>query len=263
MMNAHLHRQPVAIDRERHRQACVRWPVTDWAVASRLNSIPVTGAEFGPACREYPVVFIAGGNDDAGQPQVLPVALLGLAPDENLFIGEGGAWRAQYLPGLLRTYPFGISRMDAQRFAVCVDAGWAGVQLAGGDGEALFGADGEPTEFLQRTQKLLEQIEIEVQRTRVFCRKLQDLGLLREVRLDATLADGQKIAVEGFMTVDEAKVKAMADADVLEMHRNGMMSLVHGHFLSMGHMQRLLDWRSARVQAAAAAASVSAVTQAA
>ena len=246
MMNALLHRQPVAVDSALHAAMHVRTPVTDWSVAARMNSVVITGAEFGPTCREFPVVFVPAGNDEAGKPMISPIAVLGLGPEENQYVDEAGQWRAAYMPMLLRAYPFGISRIDVDRFAVCIDSGWSGVSLSGGEGEALFDTDKKPTEYLGRVQTMLEQIETEMQRTRGFCRRLQDLDLLREVRLDATLPTGGKLAVDGFMTVDEAKLKELPEADVVDLHRNGILGLIHGHFLSMGNLQRLVEWRARR-----------------
>lgn len=246
MMNALLHVKPVAIDRAIHQQTHVRGPVTDWSVAAKINSIVLTGAEFGPACREFPVVFVPAGKDEEGKALIAPIAVLGLGAQENLYVDEAGRWRASYMPMLLRAYPFGISRIDTERFAVCVDTSWSGVTIDGGEGEALFGADGQPTEYLTRAQKMLEQIEVEVQRTRGFCRRLQDLNLLREVRMDATLPAGDKLAVDGFMTIDEAKLKDLPDAVVVDLHKNGILGLIHGHFLSMGNLQRLVEWRGVR-----------------
>jgi hypothetical protein len=39
---------------------------------------------------------------------------------------------------------------------------------------------------------------------------------------------------------------ALADAQVLEFHRNGVLGLIHAHQLSMRHMRKLVSWRQAR-----------------
>ena len=63
---------------------------------------------------------------------------------------------------------------------------------------------------------------------------------------NATLPDGQKLAVDGFYMIDEAKVKALPDATVLELHREGLYSFIQAHWVSLGHMRRLLGWRIER-----------------
>ena len=48
------------------------------------------------------------------------------------------------------------------------------------------------------------------------CRRLRELDLLHDMRFDATLPDGSKLGVDGFLTVDEKKLGALDDAVVVE-----------------------------------------------
>lgn len=243
MINPLLHQQPVVVDRNEHRSLRMRVPVTDWTVASKLNAVFVAGVEFGDAAREYPLVFVQAGLDDDGQHAIAPIAVLGMVKDENLFI-ENKAWRALYMPAVLASYPFAIGRLDAERFAICFDGAWSG--LSGTEGEPLFTPEGEATAFVQQVQARLEALEQETQRTRLMCRRLRDLDLLREMRFDATMPDGSQFAVDGFLTVDDKKLDALDTEQVMELHRSGLLGLVHAHYVSMGNMRKLLDWHIAR-----------------
>jgi hypothetical protein len=244
-----LHRQPVALDRTAHKTLKLRLPVTDWGVAGKLNSLFIAAVEFGDACREYPVVFVRAGLDPQGKPLIAPVAVFGLAQEENLFLQKDGSWRASYLPAVLRMYPFAIGRIDENSFAICVDTGWSGVSQT--EGDALFDDVGQPTLLTTTVQKQLEQTETEVQRTRLVGSKLMELDLLREMRFDATLPDGKTISVDGFLTVDEDKLKALPDAALVDLQRTGVLGLIHAHMISLGNMRRLAEWRLQRMQAAA------------
>lgn len=250
MINPLLHRQPVAVDRNLHRPLRLRLPVGDWSVASRMNAVFVAAAEFGDVAREFPIVFIRAGDQPGGGVDIAPVAVFGIVQNQNLFV-EGAAWRARYVPAVLAAYPFCIGRIDDERFAVCLDAGWSGLSQ-GSDGEALFDADGEPSTFLKRVQGQLETLEGQVQRTRLLCRRLLELDLLRDMRFDVTLPDGGRLAVDGFLTVDEKKFGELDDETVLELHRSGLLGLVHAHHVSLGHMRKLLDWHIERLPPAAA-----------
>ena len=238
MINPLLHRQPVATDRAEHRFVRMKVPVTDWSVASRLNSMFVAATEFADAAREFPIVFVRAGQDDDGKPAIAPIVVLGLVAEENLFV-EGASWRAGYMPALLRFYPFCIGRLDDQRFAICFDAAWAGV--SGTEGERLFTAEGEATPMLEEVRQNLERLDGETQRTRVLCRRLRDLELLREMRFDATLPGGDKLSVDGFLTVDDQRLADLPDAQVLELFRSGALGLVHAHHVSLGAMRKLLE----------------------
>ena len=77
-------------------------------------------------------------------------------------------------------------------------------------------------------------------------RRLAELGLLAEKRFDGTMPDGRKVSVDGFFMVDEDKLKALPDATLLELHRNGVLNLIHAHWMSLGQMRKLLMWRAER-----------------
>jgi len=245
MIHNALHKNPVALDRTKHRTLRIdrqRMGV-DLSPAAALNSFFVHAVEFSDACREYPLVFVRASQDDKGRPEFAPVAVFGLTHGENLFL-DGNRWQADYIPAQLRAYPFAMARMDDQQFAVCVDRAWSGFSET--EGTALFEADGEPSAYLKEMQQYLEKLETEARRTRAFCQKLYELGLMQGMRFDATLPDGEKITVDGFLSLDEKKVAALPDATVLELHRNGILGLIHMQQVSMGNMRRLLERRVKR-----------------
>lgn len=250
MINQNLHRDPVPLDNVQHRQLRVALPVTDWSPAARLNAIFVCATEFTDAGREYPVVFVRAGKEPDGRDQIAPIAVLGVAQDQNLFL-DGTRWRAGYVPAVLRSYPFCIARIDDERLAICADMAWSGVQPSGGDGQALFEGDGQAAPLLQELQKHFELLEAEIQRTRQAGARLLELDLLRDMRFDATLPDGRTHTVDGFLTVDQEKAQNLPDAVVGELHRSGLLGMIHQHWASLGNMRRLLEWHVERGAAAA------------
>jgi hypothetical protein len=248
VITQNFHTNAVPLDRDAHRQLRLKLPVTDWRVAAKLNAIFIAAVEFGDVAREYPIVFVRAGQDETGKELIAPIAVLGLTQEHNLYL-DGAKWNANYVPAVIRSFPFAIGRIDAERFAICVDMGWAGVNNL--EGEAVFTADGQQTELLGNTQKQLEMLEGEVQRTRNICARLLELDVLRDMRFDAELPDGRKHTVDGFLTVDENLLKALPDDVVGSLHRDGLLGLVHAHWMSMHHMQRLLQWHMERSPAAA------------
>lgn len=243
MIIQNLHATPTALDREQHRSVKLRLPITDWGVAGRLNALFLAAVEFGDCAREYPIVFIRAGKGEDGKDLIAPIVVLGLVNGQNL-VENKGQWRATYIPAVLRCYPFCIGRIDDAQFAVCIDSSWPGVNSA--EGEALFTAEGQPTEFLLGMQKHLEALETEVQRTKAVGQRLLDLDVLRDMRFDTTLPDGRQHSVDGFLTVDEAKMQALPDETVGQLHREGVLGLVHAHWVSLGHMRRMAEWHAER-----------------
>lgn len=251
MINQQLHRQPVGVDSNVHRKTRLV-PLPDWKFSSHLNAIFLTATEFADAGRDMPVVFVNAGKDEKGNPVVAPIAVLGMSQNENLMVADDGTWRTRYVPAMLRSYPFGTARVDDERFAVVVDASYSGLQ--DNEGQALFTEDGKPTEFLANVQQQLEVLEGETQRTRVLCDKLVALDILREMRFDADFPDGRKHTVDGFLAVDQGRMQALTDAQVLDLHKSGVLGLIHAHWISLGNMRHMLDWFLQKHPAAPAAA---------
>jgi hypothetical protein len=242
MINPQLHANPVPLDLQQHRALKLQLPIKDWSFSHKLNAMFVAAAEFTDVCKEYAIVFVRAGQDAVGKPEIAPIAVLGLTQGRNLYLAAGGAWRANYVPAVLRFYPFCIGRLDEQRYAVCVDMAWPGAASA--TGEPVFKADGSHSELLTEVQKNMELLEGEIERTRLVGHRLVELDLLRDMRFDATLPDGRKQSVDGFLTVDETKLQALPDAAIGELHRQGVLGLVHLHWTSMANMRRLVEWHA-------------------
>lgn len=249
MINPMLHLQPVPLDRNVHRGVHLKLPLADWTPAAKANSVFVAATEFGDAAREFPLVFVTAGTDEQGQPEYAPIAVCGLVKDQNLYVADDGAWRGGYLPALLRVYPFCIGRLDAERFAICIDTAWSGL---GPEGEPIFDEKGEPGPLLEDVRKQLEVLDNETQRTRQMCKVIRDHGLFQAARYDATLPGGGTLGVDGFFSVDDQKLNALSDAAVLELHKSGALGMIHAHYVSLGNMHKLLRWHVERLPASAA-----------
>lgn len=239
-----LHGNLQALDREAHREMRVQRGIQDDYSPSRgMNSLYVNAVEMIDVCREYPIVFVRAGEAEPGQPlkDIAPMAVLGLKRGENLFLEPNGSWTASYIPALLRSFPFALVRTDETNYVMCFERDWSGFSER--DGQRLFDEKGEATEFLKGVQSFLETLDTEMQRTRLFGQRLIELDLLQEMRFDATLEGGESLTVDGFLAIDDKKLAALPEATVMELHRNGMLALIHAHLVSMGNMRRLVERR--------------------
>jgi len=174
--------------------------------------------------------------------------VLGLKPGSNLFVKDG-KWTGHYVPAFLRRYPFAMARLEenSDSVAVCFDSEWPGFSET--EGSSLFAEDGQPTEFLLNAKNFLESFEQESERTRAICNLLVELDLLRDMRFEANLTNGEKIDVEGFLAVDEQKLAELPDDKVVQLHRNGLLALLEMHRVSMGNMSRLAVQHTAALTA--------------
>jgi hypothetical protein len=244
MIHPELHSNPVVLDRQQHRLMRFQRNGNDNARFEKLNSMFAVVGEFGEACKEYPLVWIEAGTDAQGVRQVAPIAVFGLIKGQNLCL-EHDAWRTSYLPVVMRMYPFVLARSGDVQYAVCHDANTSRLSVT--EGEALFEADGQPSEFLKDVQRQLEQVALEVERTRQMGLELLRLDLLREMRFEATLPNGESVGVDGFLAIDEKRFAELPDAEVVKLHKNGMLGLLHAHRISLSNMQRLAQWHVQRL----------------
>ena len=248
-----LYRQVVVLDREQHRTWRMR-PQKDFRATRRLNAAFVTVVEFADVAREYPIVFVRAGKDEAtGLDHIACIALLGLAKEQNLYLMPDGSWDARYYPAFLRRYPFGMAQGTSGRRVVCIDGAYDGwvtdappesPPLAGE--MVLFDAAGEPTPYLEEMRKFLDAFDAETERTQHFGARLRDLGLLQDMHVDAKLPDGQALVVDGFMAINTEKLAQLPDATVVELHRNGILGLLALQQASLGLIERLFQRRLAR-----------------
>jgi hypothetical protein len=239
MIDPALFKEAKPLDRTLHRGQRLKSRATRFERTAGMNAIFLTVVEFIDAARDYPIVFVEAGSGADGKREVAPMAVLGLAQGENLMLQADGSWGARYVPALLQGYPFGLARGAGDTYLVVVDA--KAEALDATEGELLFDDQGNPTPMLEERRKLLEQIETEAQRTRLFGRALLDLELLQPMRFDATLPDGNKLSVDGFLAMDEKKFGELPAARVAELHKSGVLAMLYAHQFSLRNMRLLVE----------------------
>ena len=90
-----IYERAVPVSPQRHKDLSIK-AGNSFAYARSVNSVPLMAAEFPNAAAEHAVVFSGQGDD------VVPVVLLGVRDDENLFVGPKGEWLGHYVPAFLR-----------------------------------------------------------------------------------------------------------------------------------------------------------------
>ena len=59
------------------------------------------------------------------------------------------------------------------------------------------------------------------------------------MRFEAQLPSGEKLDVDGFMTINEKALAELPDEKVVQLHRNGLLEVITMHRLSLRLMSRL------------------------
>lgn len=239
-----MYGRTVPLDPAVHRHRKIS-PLTDFGMTAGLHAVFITATEFAQAALEFPIVFVESApRDAAGRTVMSPVALLGLGHGENLHV-EGGRWTARYVPAFIRRYPFLTAKAAGSSTThVLVDDTWSGFSDDGA--EPLFLAGDAPAPALQRTMDFLERFELESERTRLFCERLVSLAVLKEMKADATLPNGETLSVDGFHAIDEDKLHTLPDPTALALWRNNFLMLMQAHLMSLANIRHLVERKAAR-----------------
>ena len=76
------------VSKQAHGDLCVDGGSQRYEFARRVNSVPLTAIEIPAATRDYTIVF--AGNEES----VVPVVILGIEGNENLYLNDDGGWDA-------------------------------------------------------------------------------------------------------------------------------------------------------------------------
>ncbi len=207
------------------------------AFCSDLNAIPISYSEFSPACRDYPLVFTSG---DKGKTYA-PVAVLGLSNGENLFLANGAWDRNVYLPAYVRRYPFCMARIKVKKAEqadrlICVEKAYLDDQ-----GETLFDAEGKALPKWEPIEKLLQEYEADLERSREMSGILADYALLEPFAMQAQTKAGAAMNLTGMYRVEEKKLAVLNAAQHKNLIKKGVMGRIYAHLISLDNFARLLD----------------------
>lgn len=224
--------QPV--NKQRH----AGWSVkagNQFGFAQGVNSVPLMAVEFPNAAEEYSIVFAGEGDN------LLPVVLMGVREDENLYVDSDGGWSAKYIPAFVRRYPFVFSSADdGATLTLCIDEGFEGCNEEG-RGERLFDAEGEQTQYLNSVLDFLKEYQAHYQRTKSFAKKLVELDLLEPMGAQFTTPAGEKRTVTGFQAINRDKLKALSPDKFSDLAKTDELELIYLHLQSMRNFSKMLD----------------------
>lgn len=203
--------------------------------ARSLIMVPLTLSDFAPAARDYPIVFVGG--------PVQPFALLGLRRQRNLLVGEDGQWlKGRYIPDHLRSYPFGYAEAPENRILVCIDEAADHLKPERQrSSEALF-PGGQPSPLVNEMLAFLTRVHSETGLVAAFAAAVSAAELLIERKAEVTLADGERLSLDGFRVVDEARFAALPEKTFLDWRARGWLAPIYFHLQSMANFANLVEW---------------------
>ena len=229
-----IYERAVQLSSSQHKDWSVKTG-TDYAFARQVNSVPLVAVEFPHAAAEYSIVFAGEGE------AMMPIVILGMREDENLYLNEANSWGAKYIPAFIRRYPFVFSsNKDQSTFTLCIDEEFAGCNQEN-RGERLFDADSQRTQYLENVLRFVNDYQGQFQRTQLFCKKLQELDLLEPMQAQFTLNGGQKLRLAGFMAVNRERLKNLPEEKIAELFKTDELELIYLHLQSMKNFNSIVE----------------------
>jgi hypothetical protein len=232
-----LYNNPEPLDLQRHAKLGVRRVPMPFGFAANQHFVPLNVNEFGPAGVIYPIIF-------AGE-SYTPLAVLGLRPEENLFIDRQGAYRAGcYIPAFLRRYPF-IGALDnsGQRVIICIDRGSDLVTEDNPD--LMLFENGEATEYTKACVEFCSQFDTDRARTESFVAMLKELDLFEPKQTtynprNSDGSSGQPVLISEYFAVSETRLRELSPDQLVRLRDTGALSQIYNHLHSLYLWDRLI-----------------------
>jgi hypothetical protein len=201
-------------------------------------------------CRQiqahFPMVIYTNPSDQT----LFPVALFGFENKENLFLSATG-WDVPYIPATMRRGPFLIGFQEdpsdplaETKRVVTIDVDHP--RLSKDMGQAIFTSNGGYSDYLESISQLLEAIYVGTQQNQVLMSALQSHNLLQPLAVSATLANGQKVNLDGFLMVDDEALQRLPEQSLISLHQQGLLLPIYMMVASMSQLTPLLRKKNAK-----------------
>ena len=209
--------------------------------ASRDVIAPLALQELSTAMLHAPIAFAKV------QDHLMPVMILGLGGEKNLFVAPDGRWIGRYIPICYRFQPFVLASVQGGQHVLCCDDD--SDLISDIEGEPFFDEAENPSKVVTDIMNFLGQHQSNRSATRDLCGVLEKHGLISAWPIKLKNQDTSKeIMLSGLYRVDE-QVFSQLDSTTLGMvHQAGALPLIYCQLLSMQHLSMLGDLSTAHVE---------------
>lgn len=219
---------PVLLDQQSHQDLSLNSDLK-FTFAKNMAAVPVNVVELPLLMKDYPVLFI-GEN-----PTTLAV-IMGLSPDQNLFISHKGDWEeGKYIPAYVRRYPFILSENEQeQNYSLCVDHNDQTIQQS--NDNPFFNKD-KPSEMTLNAMEFCKSYHQACNQTANFCALVEELNLLSP--FNHHLLDD--LGLENTRVIDEEKINKLSDQNFLALRKKQAVPFLYAQLFSMNNWQKLYE----------------------
>ncbi len=236
-----LFERPELLNRTQHGDLGLDAAAKPYGFCAAIRAVPLTISEIPEASKFYPVVFMS-------QEEPLPLAILGLNSDLNLFVDDEGKWESTaYVPGYLRRYPFALAGETGggDRLALVVDAAYEGISK---NSERKLFTNGEMSEFVKQAMEFTRTYESDRRLTDQIMKSLKKYDLVQPQTAQYTpVGDASAMPFAQYFGIDEQRIQGLSDEHYLELRRINVLPILYSHIISLGNWRNLISRRMRRL----------------
>jgi hypothetical protein len=207
-----------------------------------MGAIMILPSEILEVQREYPILLRK--HPETGQ--FLLTALLGFAEHENLFLQEGGKWRASYIPLAMTRGPFsvGINKTESgeQQLVVCVNRD--DPRVGQDSGELLFDETGNQSAFMESVRVNLFRLHEGMADTQKVIDAFSNANLIESVNIEIEFKNKEQINFGGAYTINTEKLIQLDVEQVLKLNSEGYLALAYYIAGSLGNIPKLIELKN-------------------
>ena len=204
-----------------------------YSFAAEQPSVPLQVSEFAATAREYAIAFLKKGET------FHPIAVLGLAQSENLFVDESGKWEAKYIPAFYRMYPFVLVKVkDEKNMALGIAENYAGFNNDG-EGDPLFDESGKAEKLVQNVETFAKQAARAAVLTDRFIGDLEGLDIFSPIQIKLKGPGDASRAIGGLHVVDRKKLGELKAGTLGKLTKSGALEAIYSHLSSLSNLKVL------------------------
>ena len=228
----------VTVDSRTHRNLRVSRHTSPQT--AQVDAVSVIPREFQRLVAHYPIFFVKSAESGRFEPMVL----LGFRKKENLFFVEG-RWDAGYVPLQFQRQPFSlVPHAGGGQASADIAIDMSSSQVQTGEGERLFGDDGQPSKYLQSITSMLSALVSGSAEGYAFTGKLAELNLLEPVKINIEFVDHSEASLQGLYWIASAALKALPAAQLAELRDREFLEWLYFQMASLSHMSGLVARRN-------------------
>ncbi len=235
-----LFERPELLNRQQHGDLGLDAAAKPFAFCANIRAIPLTVSEISEASKTYPIVFMSKETP-------VPLAILGLGDDLNLFVDEDGNWDGSaYIPGYLRRYPFAFAgEQGGDRLALVIDAAYPGISKSA---ERKLFKDNEMSDFAKQAMEFTKTYEEDRRLTDRVMNHLKKFDIIESQTAQYTPAGTTETRpFAQYFGVDEKKLDALTDEQFLELRQMKVLPVLYSQLISLANWRQLIARKMRRL----------------